>query len=523
MGRVTSHRRAASPIRGFAVFTLLASFSTIAVPSAHASGPADRVDAPSTLRASGISRPELVQPAASRAVGAQREGADKAGAETAGSPQAFQLSAAELINVRVRGQSEVSGDYRINPDLTISMPRLGRVVVGPMTVQELERYLGDRLSSSLRQDISVSVEVVRFRPFFITGQVSQPGSVEWRPDLTLIQAISLSGGIMRTGSSELDTPERRLLLEQARVRHSFAVAQLARVSAEKARKETVETEQLLSSFIARALPESREALEAFLSRQNALLEEQRASHELRVSGLARERDAVLQELEAARQQSDEVKLQVELTESHMEGMESLRSQQLLTNSRYLEYRRNLADIRVRYSESLQLVQRARSRYNSLEREIQAVKSERETQLSDRIETLEREIAELELTLGGPSGLMDASTNSLAPSLIYHIARKSNAGVQTIAANLFTEILPGDVVIVSSKQRSRSSAPGMSTLTSAPNALEETQRIMEGAITPSIPANLQQAMPANGPRRASAHRPGLPTMAPRDGTLSPRLR
>jgi polysaccharide biosynthesis/export protein ExoF len=424
----------------------------------------------------------------------------------------FKLSSAELISVRVRGIGEVSGDYRVNPDMTISIPRLGRVAIGTMAPQELERYLGERLSLALRQDVSVGVEVARFRSFFITGQVSQPGSIEWRPDLTLIQAISLSGGVMRTTTGELDTPERRLVLEQARVRHGFAVAQVARLNAEKKRKESVEIEQILGAYIARALPESREALEAFLTRQNQLLEEQRASHETRVGGLARERDAVLQELESARLQSDELKLMVELTETHMESIEGLRSQQLLTNTRYLEYRRALAEIKVRYSESLQLIQRARSRYNSLERDIQTVKSDREALLNERIETLEREIAELELTLGGPGALMEASTGGLSPALTYHIARKSaSEGVQTIVANLFTEILPGDVVIVSSKARARTlGSDGLTTMTSAPSALDETQRIMEGAITPTSPgANPSVMMPTGGPRRASASSRGYP--------------
>jgi exopolysaccharide production protein ExoF len=508
VGRVTSDRRAASPASGIAVFALLASFATIAVPNAGASGPFDRTDG-SAQRSPEVRRPDLVQPAASRPSSAQREPSDKSRPEAAGGPPAFQLSAAELISVRVRGQSEVNGDYRVNPDLTISMPRLGRVAVGSMTAQELERHLGERLSASLRQDISVAVEVVRFRPFFMTGQVSQPGSVEWRPDLTLIQAISLSGGIMRSGAGDLDTPERRLLLEQARVRHSFAVAQLARVTAEKSRKEGVELDQILGSYIAKAMPESREALEAFLVRQNHLLEEQRAAHESRLAGMARERDSVLHELEATRLQSEEVKLQVQLTEAHMEGIESLKSQQLLTNSRYLEHRRALAEIRVRYSESVQLVQRARSRYNSLEREIQTVKSERDAFLNDRIEGLEREIAELELTLGGP-GVIEASSGALAPSLTYHIARKTSAGVQTIVANLFTEILPGDVVIVSSKNRPRSASPeSLTTMTRGQDPLEETQRIMEGAISPGIPASAPSAIPATGARRAAAHRSGLP--------------
>ena len=505
MGRVTSDRRAVSPVGSVAVFALLASIATISFASVGVAGPLDLTEGVAAPRPGPSSIPEQEQLARPRPAGVQKvQTPAKATSDVPTAAARFQIAAAEVINVRVRGQSEVNGDYRISPDMTISMPRLGRVAVGTMTAEELERHLADRLSASLRLDVSVAIEVVRFRPFFMTGQVAQPGSVEWRPDMTLIQAISVSGGVMRPGgSTDLDTPERRLVLEQAKVRHSFAVAQLARLGAEKARKESVEVEQILGSYIAKAMPESREALEAFLVRQNQLLEEQRAAHEIRVTGLARERDAVLLELEAARLQSDEVKLQVELTDAHMEGIESLKSQQLLTNSRYLEHRRALAEIKVRYSESMQLVQRARARYNALEREILMVRSERDALLSERIETLEREIAELELTLGGSGGLMNASAGALAPSLTYHIARKSSEGVRTMVADLFTEILPGDVVIVSSKQRARSAAPDglMTTMTNAPDALAETQRIMESAVSLGATATAPSARGAPGPSAA----------------------
>jgi protein involved in polysaccharide export with SLBB domain len=514
VGRVASVGRIACPAGGLSIGALLVSVAIVAVPGNVSSQSPQNPSAPrsSDTRTAELLRPTVPRPTATP----QTDAADKAKGDAL---VGFELANAELIHVRVRGQAEFSGDYRINPDMTISIPRLGRVRVGSMTAQDLERHLGDRLSSALRQDVSVAVEIVRFRPFFMTGQVTTPGSIEWRPSLTLIQAISLSGGVARpTSAADLDTPERRLLLEQARVRHSFAVAQLARVSAEKKRRESVEVEQLLNSFVAKALPESRDALEAFLTRQNQLLDEQRAAHESRVAGLVRERDAVLHELEAARSQADEVKLQVELTESHMEGIESLKSQQLLTNTRYLEHRRALADIRVRYSEAIQLVQRARTRYNSAEREIQTVQSQRESLLNERMEGLEREIAELELTLGGPTGLLEASNGSLSPALSYHIARRTSAGVQTLVANLFTEIYPGDVVIVSSKRRAGNTA-GMETTTvsSTQTPLEETQRIMEGAVSPSTTASAPSASPSGANRRAASHRQAWPSQASRSSS------
>lgn len=441
-------------------------------------------------------------------------------------PASFPLASAEVISIRVREQPEFSGDYRINPDMTISIARLGRVAAGAMTAAELERFLSERLGSLLRQDISAAVEVVRFRPFFITGQVATPGSVEWRPGLTLIQAISLSGGIARTmATGEADTPEQRLVLEQAKVRHSFALAQLARFKAEKDRKESIEVDLLLNSYIVKALPETRESLQVFLARQNQLLEEQRAAHESRLVGMEREREAVLQELEAARGQSDEIKLQVELVEAQMESIESLKAQQLVTNSRYLEQRRAMSEIRVRYSESISLVQRARTRYNTVERDIVTLQKDRDAVLNDRIETLENEVSQLELTLGEANPLQEASLRGRS-AITYHIARKSPAGLQTFVANLFSEIVPGDVVIVSSKRRP-GGADASNSMNASSDALEETQRLMEASTSQGLEPQSREALragrqPIGRPAAAVGHQfraPGSPTRSDPNGTAS----
>ena len=44
---------------------------------------------------------------------------------------------------------------------------------------------------------SVSIEIAKFRPFYITGDVQHPGEYAYRPGLTVLQALSLAGGYYR--------------------------------------------------------------------------------------------------------------------------------------------------------------------------------------------------------------------------------------------------------------------------------------------------------------------------------------
>lgn len=418
-----------------------------------------------------------------------------AGSSTASAPRektipaspAVDLASAERIHLRVRGSPELSGEYRVNPDLTISVNGIGRISVGSTVGSDFETQLADRFSTDLRRDVSVAVEIARFRPFFVTGQVAQPGAIEWRPELTLIQAISLSGGIVRGSSSTvMDTPERSLLQQQARAQLRFALAQLSRLRAERDGNEGVESTRTLDSVFEGVSPDSRQAVEQFMGRQNGLLSEQRALLQARISRLEKERESAKNELEAATLQANEIKTQLDLTKEMMNGLEQLKAQKLLPNQKYIAQRRDMADIRVRYSEARVAVERARGRVGSLTRDIEAVQMERRALLNERIETLEREVVQLELTLGDTSRDQRASQET-THSVNYHIARKSPNGVQTIPANLFTEVFPGDVVIVSSQQRQRSSAtargtPAVTTASASgtSSSLERTQQIMESS-------------------------------------------
>jgi polysaccharide biosynthesis/export protein ExoF len=444
-----------------------------------------------------VGEPGAAQPAllrSARALTAPKVASQLADLNIVGSE--LELLGAERVQLRVNGYPELNGDYRINPDQTISIAGLRRVPVDAMSVPDLEVYLSERLSASLRREISVSVEIARFRPYFVTGQVAAPGAVEWRPGLTLIQAISLAGGVSRSPTrGEIDTPERGLLTEQARAQQRFALAQLARLKAEKDGKASVEATRVMETLGDTSTSESRQALTTFIERQNQLLAEQREIMRGRITRLERERELAAREFETARQQEQEIAKTVEMSKEMAEKLEQLKDKQIITTSRYMGQQRDLIESRVRFGESRAQVERARGRVASLTREIETVQQERRAFLNDRIEMLERELAQLDLTLQDARPSQRASAQDAPPALSYYIARKTAAidlkvstgqdmsGLQTMAAHLFTEILPGDVVIVSSQARGPAEAAALAASNvnaGSDSALAKMQRIIESS-------------------------------------------
>lgn len=361
------------------------------------------------------------------------------------SRNAFETSQVERIRMRVWGNSDLSGEYTIDPDNTLSVPRLGRIAVGGMTMADLEIMLTQKLSSAMRSEMTVAVEVARFRPYYIMGQIAEPGAIEWRPGLKVIQAISLAGGVLRSE----DGAAHPVTSRQSRTQLTFSLAQLARLKAEREGGDTVATSERIATLISSVPETSRFALTNLISRQNDMLTEQRQIMDAQIVGLRREREAAERELEAADAQEKAVHEQLDITRAQLANIESLKEKKLVSNTRYLEQKSDLLMIEVRYSEIKSMVERARARLSSVDQQLVMVPQQRRATLSERIETLEREVAQLELVSGISTSASDDQNNIL--KLTYHISRESENGVQTLPATVFTEILAGDVLIVSEGQ------------------------------------------------------------------------
>jgi hypothetical protein len=203
--------------------------------------------------------------------------------------------------------------------------------------------------------------------------------------------------------------------------------------------------------------------------------------ETQLIGLRRDREAAQRELESAEKQERVIFGQLELTRSQLADIENLRTKQLVSNSRFFEQKSQLLTGEVRYAEAHSMVERARARLSNVDQQLVMLPQQRRATLSERIDTLEREVAQLELASSG-SRLGDDQEDVL--KLKYHIARESSTGVQTIPATVFTEIMPGDVVIVSEGQDASGAvvdAEGSAVKGGKDaNAAEAAQRMIEDA-------------------------------------------
>ena len=106
----------------------------------------------------------------------------------------YRLGAGDKVRVTVFGETDLSGEYEVDGSGVVAFPLVGEVKAGGGTARDLEDGIVKKLKQGYLKNPTVSVEVLSYRPFFILGEVKQPGSYPYKNGLNVLNAVALAGG-----------------------------------------------------------------------------------------------------------------------------------------------------------------------------------------------------------------------------------------------------------------------------------------------------------------------------------------
>lgn len=106
----------------------------------------------------------------------------------------YQLGAGDKIKVIVFGHSDLSGEFQLDGSGRISLPLIKEIQASELTVADLAAAITSRLSPDYLIDPKVSIEVLNYRPFYIIGEVKNPGQYSYVSGMTVLTAVALAGG-----------------------------------------------------------------------------------------------------------------------------------------------------------------------------------------------------------------------------------------------------------------------------------------------------------------------------------------
>ncbi len=116
--------------------------------------------------------------------------------------QPYLLDAGDRLRITVFEQTGLTGTYSVDKAGQISFPLVGNVNVRHKTIAQTKSLIAQRLRNGYIRDPDVSVEVDRYRPFFIMGEVGTSGQYTYVPGMTVQNAISVANGFTPRANQE---------------------------------------------------------------------------------------------------------------------------------------------------------------------------------------------------------------------------------------------------------------------------------------------------------------------------------
>ncbi|MHA6731504.1 polysaccharide biosynthesis/export family protein [Devosia sp. A369] len=346
----------------------------------------------------------------------------------------------------------LGGEFDIAADGTITIPSLGAISTEALTPDELAAEIAQRLQQKLGliEKPEASVQVVQYPPIYVVGSVAAPGQFDYRPGISVIQALALAGGERRFESSTGASDAIRLEADLAGFGSDILrlKAQLARLKAEFARDSTINFPEALTT----ADPVTAE-----------ILEQERRIFDAHVNETARQKTGLVDlaalynaEIDALGQKLDAVDDLTTKAEQQVASIRDLVAAGSATVSRLNDAERELSNLRSQRLDIVIATMTARENLNHSQRELAKLEDE---QQSETARLLQQDQASLEKILQQQSAarrmLLESIEADNAPVLNemlqtqveYTILRQQDGETVALDATETSLLQPADLVKV----------------------------------------------------------------------------
>lgn len=355
--------------------------------------------------------------------------------------------------------SALNAEYTIGASGKLSLPLIGDILAAGLSTADLAKAIGDRLKDRMGLVASpdASIEIVQFRPFYITGQVEKPGEYPYRPGITLLQALTISGGLQRGADLTHLRLEREVIASKGELdlmaRESLALlARRARLEAELKRTGSIDYPTELKQ------KRNDASVSILIEQENLIFQARKDGLETQLTALNQLKNFLEKEVESLGGQLGTHNTQLKLMKQELDAVTSLSDKGLTTAPRRMALERSVAQLegdRLRLETNLlrarqdisrteiSIIELYNKRINEVTSELQQTQAKLE-QVGQRTETSEQLLYESEVIT--PRLLADRGRmRRLRPN--YTIFRSTFGRVAELSADESTQIEPGDTIKV----------------------------------------------------------------------------
>ncbi|WP_099864339.1 polysaccharide biosynthesis/export family protein [Pararhizobium haloflavum] len=352
----------------------------------------------------------------------------------------------------------LNDQFTVAADGTLFLPFIGEIRAEGTLQGDLARTIAERLRNQmgLGRAPDVAVEIVQYRPFYIVGQVVQPGEFPYRPGLTVLQAVSIGGGLK---SSE--ETASRLEREVIAVRGDLDLLSLSQIGLEARRArlqaELEDAPEIAFSEQLSALGQEP-SIRMLMDQEQLIFEARRDGLATQVRALTELEAFLKEELTALEGQMVYYDKQIALVEKELSGVSALVSKGLAVAPREISLERSLTQAQSERLSASTSLMRARQEISRTQLAILELRNSRRNEVTVALRDTQAQLDELASRADTTVQLLHDSEVT-APRLLalrrqteraeptYTILRPGTEGTTEIPAEESTALEPGDTVKV----------------------------------------------------------------------------
>jgi polysaccharide export outer membrane protein/exopolysaccharide production protein ExoF len=348
--------------------------------------------------------------------------------------------------------------FTVGADGTLFLPFVGQMRAEGTAPADLARAIGDRLMQrmGLGREPDVAAEIAQYRPFYIVGNVKQPGEFPYRPELTVLQALGIAGGLP-IREDDLARLQREVISGEGDVgllalNNVSLLARKARLQSELAGNDNITfpselTDRASNETVALAMDQERKI---FAIRKDSLATQLRSLRELK--------DFLQQELVSLEQQLTFHDKQIELVKKELAGVSNLVQKGLAVAPRELSLEGAVAQMQSERLAAETSMLRVRQEMSKTDIEILNLNNQHSSEVAQSLRETQQQLNEVssksntavqllhETQVTAPA-LLALRQNAAKAKPIFTIVRPKDGSTEELAAQETTLVEPGDTVKV----------------------------------------------------------------------------
>lgn len=320
---------------------------------------------------------------------------------------------------------------------------------------ELAAKISDQLKdkTGLISAPNTTIEILEYPPIYIVGSVTTPGEYKFRPGMTVLQALALSGGRYRAATQDGDKGQIGMLGDLQSFREDIlrTLARISRLEAESSSAKDISFPADLTSragdpTVAEVMAQERIV---FNARRNELSRQLESLDELR--------KLFTSEIDILEKKTETLDSRIKLVSDELAGVRSLVERGIATVSRRSELELAVSNLQSNRLDEITAAMRARQNLSEATRNALSLKDKHQTSVSVELQEAQANLERLKikedvvkkvLVVSGTSPISESKReNTVEPNLTFTIVRQSEGKAEEISASEQTPLKPNDVVKV----------------------------------------------------------------------------